>query len=163
MQTLTINGKAVTATIDWYVFDRALGAMSHEDRNELDATRGATWHGDPDKGGIPNGLDTYHIEITRYKAGNGLAVRIINTDPEQDDISPISQNIGQATADELTFWENHNNLYATSEMERAGIIEPTGIETTFGPHNTTSRLMRFTAPYRTPALEALARHDAETR
>lgn len=159
--TITIDGKPATFTIDWYVFDRTLGAMNPETKTALLDTRGETWHGDPAKGGDEDGLDTYHIEITRYALGGGLAVHIVNTDPDKADTATVSENIGQPTAAPMTFWECHNDLYATSEMERAGIIEPTGIETSFGPHHTTSRLMRFTPAYHTAALEALTRHDTE--
>lgn len=143
MNEITRNGRPVTFQIDRYVHASTLGALSPEDRAELLASRGEAWHNDPDDYGIEGGLEYDRIAIDRYAHGNGIAVYAID---EYGDCTDVSENLDTPTTG-LTFWENHNSPFTLMEMERAGIIRPTGTTTKFGPYGTESRLMEFTPAY----------------
>lgn len=158
--TLTLDGKPVSFTIDWYVFGRTLGAMSDADRAGIMGTRGEEWHGDPDDGGEDGGLVRNVVMLDRYAADGSLSV-LVAPEGEEWDVDNVSECLAAygVKLGAYEFVENHDSTYTSAELERAGIIRPTGRGVTFGMAN--SRVMEFTEDYRPAVDKALAGIDAK--
>ncbi|PST47243.1 hypothetical protein COO72_12305 [Bifidobacterium callitrichos] len=140
MHRILIDDKPLTFQIDWYVFNRTLGAMDDRTRRELVDSRGTAWHNDPEQGGEANAFETATVAVDQYRGGN-IAVFALGS--QEGDITPVSVNLGALT-DPMTFFSNPDSEYTVSELERAGVIEDTGKHVTYGPYHTHSRLMRLT-------------------